>query len=95
MIINQTILQKFSFAEAMSNSNGKTSGSKFAGFIALCTGAIGFLASVALSLWKDPNSIALAGLSAGIISTALVLFGYSKKKATKDSTNEEVDAEIK
>jgi hypothetical protein len=92
MIINKTTINKFSFGEAMSNSNGKTSGSKFAGFIALCSGSIGFLVAVVTAIFKSPDALALAGISGGIITTALAIFGYSKKKATKDSTNLEVEA---
>lgn len=81
-------IQKFSFAEAMSNSSGKTSGSKFAGFIALVTGCLGFLVSIGLALFKIPEALALSGLSSGLISSSLVLFGYSKKKGSTDNTIE-------
>lgn len=88
MILLNTNISKFSFAEAMSNSSGKTSGSKFAGFISLITGCLGFLISLGLTIFKVPESLALAGLSSGLISSSLVLFGYSKKQGTKDNAIE-------
>ena len=94
MLLNKTNINKFSFGEAMSNSNGKTSGSKFAGFITLCVGGIGFLISIISALCGYTESVALTSICAGVISTALVLFGYSKNKATKDSTNIEIKDEI-
>ena len=85
-------IQKFSFPEAISNSSGKTSGSKLAGFIALLTGCIGFIVSIGLALFKIPEALALSGLSSGLVSSSLVLFGYSKKKGSTDNSVEnEID----
>lgn len=87
MITNQVDINKFSFAEAMSNSNGKTSGSKFAGLIGIIVGAIGFLGGLIGSFYKLPDAVAIAGLSSALITGSYVLFGYSKSQATKDTTN--------
>lgn len=91
MILNKTDISKFSLAEALSNSNGKTSGSKFAGFIGITVGSIGFLVAIGSSLFQSVDSVGLAGISAGVISSSFVLFGYSKNNATKDTTNSVVE----
>lgn len=91
-IINQTDIRKFSFAEAMSNSNGKTSGSHLAGFITVVTSCIVFLISSIAALYDKPDGVAIAGLATASIAVGLGLFGYSKKNATKDSTNETISS---
>ena len=88
-MLNKVDINKFSFAQAMSNSNGKTSGSKFAGFLALVTGMIGLICSLFFELMKSVNSVTFLTVSAGLITSSLIMFGYSKKKATKDTTNVE------
>lgn len=91
MIINRADINKFSLVQALSDSNGKTSGSKLAGFIGLIVGSISFLLSVVFSLFNNVDGVGLAGISAGVISSSFVLFGYSKKNATKDTTNSVVE----
>lgn len=87
MILNQTDIGKFSFAEAMNSPNGKTSGSKLAGLIGLSVGSIGFIAGTIGLYFKMPSMLEVCTLSAGLITTSFVLFGYTKKKDTNDITN--------
>jgi len=86
-MINTTDINKFSFAQAMSNNNGKTSGSKFGSFIALITGCLVMDMAGIACIAKNPNGLALAGIAAGVISASLAGFAYSKNKETKDTTN--------
>lgn len=93
MILNKTDISNFSFAEAMSNSNGKTSGSKFAGLIGICVGSIGFLGGILGAFYKLPDSVAIAGLSSALITGSYVLFGYSKSRDNNDTTNTVIEEE--
>ncbi len=93
MIINKTDISKISLGEALSNSNGKTSGTKIGGIIGLAVGAIGFIMNNIALFVKSGESlgyvVAMAGISAGVIAGAYTVLGYSKYKATKDTTNTE------
>jgi len=85
--INKTNIAKFSYGEAMSNSNGKTSGTKFAGDKLVNVGGLSFLICVVGALFKIPEMVTMATLAIGVITIGSGLLGYSKKHATKDTTN--------
>lgn len=86
--MNKTDISKFSFGEAMSNSNGKTSGSKWNGEKIVTTGCICLILSAIALCCKVSNSLEFGVISAGVIATGAGLLGYSKKKATQDTTNQ-------
>jgi len=90
MRINKTDISKFSWPEAMSDSNGKTSGIRFNCHIVIVTCSLCLLITV---LRNTADTLALAGVLAGLISTAFWALGYSKKKDTNDTTNTEVGDE--
>ena len=95
MIVNKTDIGVLSFPESVSNSNGKTSGSKLGGMIALITGCISFIINTISILCVDSNMaqsmVLMAAASAGVITAGLGVLGYSKKKATKDTTNTNIE----
>lgn len=84
---NKTEVSKFSYAEALSNSNGKTSGSKLNGDKIVTVGCISFILCTAALFFKITDALAFGALSAGVIATGAGLLGYSKKHATQDTTN--------
>jgi len=94
MTILNTDISKFSFAESVSSSNGKTSGSKVAGMLVVFSGCLSFITGSIASIAKDPNGIALAGIAAGVITAGLVMFGYSKKRDTLGKSDEESSTNI-
>jgi len=94
MTILNTDISKFSFAESVSSSNGKTSGSKVAGALVVTSGCFSFIMSSVAAIAKDPNAIALAGIAAGVITAGLVMFGYSKKRDTLGKSDEESNTNI-
>ena len=86
-MINKTDISKISIAEAISNSNGKTSGSKLGALEVINVGCICLIIATINIAAGGEHGVALAGILAGMIGSALALLGYSKKKATKDTTN--------
>ena len=80
-----------SIAEAVSNTSGKTSGSKLGSMIALIVGSISLLLNSAAMIFVLPevaSSIALvAATSAGVIAAAITGLGYSKKFSVLENTN--------
>jgi len=94
MTILNTDISKFSFAESVSSSNGKTSGSKVAGALVVTTGCFSFLLGSISAVAGDPNGIALSGIAAGVITAGLVMFGYSKKRDTLGKSDEESNTNI-
>lgn len=80
-MINKVNISKFSFPEAVSSGNGKTSGSAICGMFMIFIGSICF----AIGTFKsEPNtliqSLALAGLGTSLIA-------IKKLNPTKDTTN--------
>jgi hypothetical protein len=89
--MNKLDPSKFSFPEAMSNSNGKTSGSKFGSFIALITGCVAFIADTVALFIVDGDMgqslVILGSAAAGVIAGAIAGFSYSKKMGTKGTVS--------
>lgn len=74
--------RKFSFSEMLSNSDGKTSGSKVAGMIVVITGCLSLLACT-VGLFIGIDVLGFAGVVAGIIVTGAGLMGWSKNQSLK------------
>jgi hypothetical protein len=94
-MINKTDISKFSFAEAMSNSNGKTSGIKLGAFTALVTSCIVFLIIGISAIYDSEPNVSIAALATTSITSSLASLAYGKNKATKDSTNSLNEEEVK
>jgi len=84
MIINKTDIGKFSWAEANSDANGKTSGSKFNAGIVIQTCCVCLLITV---IRNTSETLTLAGILGGLITAAFAIMGYSKNKDKNDTTN--------
>ncbi len=85
--INKTEIGKFSWAEANSDPNGKTSGTKFNAHIIVVTCCICILITV---IRNTADTLALVGILAGLLTAAMAALNASKKKDTNDTTNKEV-----
>lgn len=83
-------IQKFNFAEAHNDRNGKSSNSKMNGTVIIWTGCLSFLLASVGVICKVPEAGTIATLAAGVIAAGATLSGYSKKKGvlTKDNTAE-------
>lgn len=81
--ISRLNIDKFSFAQLVSNNSGKTSGSGTMGVLISTVGCIGFLCSVICMLFKTsvPN---LANESLAVIGIGAALLGYRKSKTDAD-----------
>jgi putative N-acetylmannosamine-6-phosphate epimerase len=90
MVINQTDISKFSLPEAISNPNGKTSGSKLAGLEIVTTGCVCLLMASIEIVAGGNDGIALAGIMAGVLTVGATLLGYSKSQDSNDTTNMEI-----
>ena len=84
MIINKVDINKFSWAQANSDPNGKTSGTKFNAHIVIVTCCLCLLVTV---IRNTSDVLALSGILSGLITMAFGLLGYSKRKAINDTTN--------
>ena len=82
MDTKKTDIEKFSIPEIFNNSDGKTSGSKVAGFVIIVTGCLCLLACV-VGLFKKLDVTGFAGIVAGAIITGAGLMGYSKNQSLK------------
>ena len=80
--------KEFSISEALSDSNGKTSGSKLGSMIALIVGSLSLILNSISILFVDPDisqSLALvAGTSSAVIMSAVAGLGYSKKFSKRE-----------
>ena len=75
-------ISKFSFPEMLNNSDGKTSGSKVAGFVIIIVACLCLLAC-AVGLFLKIDVVGFAGVLAGCIITGAGLMGYSKNQSLK------------
>ena len=82
-------ISKFSLPEALSNLNGKTSGTKLVGFITIVNANLAFLLSVIGAFYGVGDSVAIAGISSSLIISSMGLFAYGKKNGTKDTTEQQ------
>lgn len=82
-------ITKFSFPEMLNNSDGKTSGSKVAGFVIILVSCVCLLACT-VGLFLKIEVVSFAGVLAGCIITGAGLMGYSKNQSLKfkDDGNE-------
>jgi hypothetical protein len=64
-------LFKFSWAQAFSDENGKSSVFSMTCFIVVVTGCLGFLFSLVLVMLKDTNAVNCMMYSSGIITAGL------------------------
>jgi hypothetical protein len=77
-------INKISIAEAVNDRlDGKTSGTKLGGFIALITGCISLLIATGMAVASNPNTASIALTASGVIVAALGALGYNKKKMTE------------
>ena len=76
-------IHKISISEAISNSSGKTSGSKLGSMIALIFGCVSLIINSISIMNSEPEiapSIAIiAATSSGVIASAIAGLRYSKK----------------
>ena len=79
--INKPLMHVVSISEALSNSDGKTSGSKLAGAVIIAVGCATFIVSCVGLMISINESSVFAGIAAGVIATGATLFGYSKKQS--------------
>lgn len=77
-------INKLSIAEAVSNNDGKTSGSKLGSFIGLITACTSFLMASYATIIGNPNGVPLATIAAGVMSVCIAGFSYSKKVQLKN-----------
>ena len=80
-------VSKFSFPEMLNNSDGKTSGSKVAGFVIIVVACLCLIACT-IGLFLKIEITAFAGILAGVIVTGASLMGYSKNQSLKFGNNE-------
>ena len=86
-----TDVNKFSLAQATSNSDGKTSGSGTAGlYLVFIGGVIGTIASIS-ALFKIPNVSEVLLFAATIVGTGAGLLGYRKSVDKTTIENQQVD----
>ena len=78
--------KKFNFAEMVSNSDGKTSGSGTMGCLVVIIGCIGFLVGVLDFIWGT-KEIHIMSYSTGFVGAGSILLGYRKSKA-KNNDND-------
>jgi len=83
-MINKTDISKFSWAETVSDPNGKSSGSKFNAHIVVVTCCICIAKTV---MCDGIAGLPLIIVLAGLLTAAMAAFSYSKKKDTNDTTN--------
>lgn len=83
-------IQKFNFAEAHNDRNGKSSNSKMNGTVIIWTGCVCTLVSVIGWFCKVPDAVTVITLVVGLVGIGAGLSGYSKKKGvlTEDKTAE-------
>ena len=81
--------KEFSISEALSDSNGKTSGSKLGSMIALIVGSTSLiLNSISILLVEAsiaPSIALIAGTSAAVMMSSIAGLGYSKKLSKRES----------
>ena len=82
-------ISKFSLPEALSNLNGKTSGTKLVGFITIVNANLAFLLSVIGAFYSINDCVAIAGIASTLIVTGMGLFAYGKVNGTKDTTEQQ------
>lgn len=92
-------MEKFSFAQLTSNSNGKTSGSGTAGLYIVFIGGLCFVLGCIDKMFLD-ESIDIITQSIVMVTIGVALLGYRKSKDSvesqeennkKDSYSEEID----
>lgn len=76
-------IDKFSFAQLVSNNSGKTSGSGAMGVLICTVGCLGFLVSVGFAIFKS-EAVNLANESLTAIGIGAALLGYRKSKIEDD-----------
>jgi uncharacterized membrane protein YhaH (DUF805 family) len=84
---------KFVFSELFSNTNGKTSGSGFAGVMLFMVGGISFFAAMVGYFMQIPNTLEVMGKIVIILSLSAALLGVRKFVGTPTSitTGENTD----
>ena len=84
---------KFVFSETFSNSNGKSSGSGFAGVMLFMIGGVSFLAAMVGYFMQIPNTLEVMGKIVIILSLSAALLGVRKFMGTPTSvtTGESTD----
>ena len=87
MDTKKTDIEKFSFPEMLNNSDGKTSGSKVAGFVIIIVACLCLLECV-LGLFLKIDVVGFAGILAGCLATGAALMGYSKKQSLEHTKGE-------
>lgn len=84
-MINKTDIHKFSFPEAVSSGNGKTSGSAVCGMFMIFVGTACFAYATFTKQQETLiHSLALVGMGTGLIAV-------KKLNPTKDTTNTKED----
>ena len=77
----QAMMNKFSFAQMTSNSDGKTSGSGTSGiYLVFVGGVVGILGAISGLFMNSPGAATVLLYSTGIITTGAALLGYRKSK---------------
>ncbi len=82
-------IDKFSWAQMTSNTDGKTSGSGFIGIIISFTGCVSFLAGVVYMFMNKLPDVMI--YSSGIIAIGAGLLGWRKYNATEPGDIPELD----
>jgi hypothetical protein len=78
------MMNKFSFAQMTSNSDGKTSGSGTSGiYLVFVGGLIGLIGSIAGLFMNSPSAPTVLLFATGTIATGAGLLGYRKSKDSK------------
>ena len=80
-------IQKFNFAEAHNDRNGKSSNSKMNGTVIIWTGCLSFIIASVGVMFKVTEAGTIATLAAGVIAAGATLSGYSKKKGVLTENN--------
>jgi hypothetical protein len=78
---------KFVFSETFNNSNGKSSGSGFAGIVLTLVGAVCFLAAMVGYFIQLPNTLEVMGKIIIVLTLSAALLGVRKFMGSKNNVS--------